>query len=126
MFLLLSYLKTVELNVHQSKILFQPGQIVRNESVDDPTDAGASEEEEKRPPPPHLGDDERNRPAGDLHQGPEEVALVDVPFAQVGRILNVAVVAHEAHHAVKMFIFRKRENDKKFASHDVNRLKLTR
>ena len=89
-----------------------PWQVVRNESIDNPTDARASEEEKKGPAATHLGDDERHRPAGDLHQGAKEVALVDVALAQVGSILYVAVVAHEPHHAVKMFTFRRRKKEK--------------
>ena len=90
--------------------VYLPWQVVWNESVDNPADAGAGEEEEKRPAPPHLCNDEWNRPAGDLYEGAKEVALVDVALSQVGRILYVAVVAHEPHHAVKMFTLRKREN----------------
>jgi len=76
-----------------------PWQVVRNESIDNPADTRASEEEKKRPATTHLGNDERHRPAGDLYQGAKEVALVDVPLTQVGSILDVAVVAHEPHHA---------------------------
>ena len=88
---------------------YLPWQVVGNEAIDDPADAGACEEEEKRPAATHFCDDERNRPAGDLNEGAKEVALVDVALPQVGSVLDVAVVAHEPHHAVKMFTFRKRK-----------------
>ena len=98
------------MHVNHSNV-YLPWQVVRNEAVDDPADAGACEEEEKRPAATHLCDDELNRPAGDLDKGAKEVALVDVALSQVGRILYVTVVAHEPHHAVKMFTLRKREID---------------
>ena len=50
-------------------------------------------------PSAQLGDDDGDGPAGQLHQRPQEVGLVHVALAQVARVLDVAVVAHEPHHA---------------------------
>ena len=96
-----------------------PWQVVRNESIDNPADTRASEEEKKGPATTHLGNDERHGPTGDLYQGAKEVALVDVALTQVGSVLDVAVVAHEPHHAVKMFTFRKKEKFTEFMTANV-------
>ena len=40
-----------------------------------------------------------NWPARDLNKCSKEVALVDIALAQIGSVLDVAVVTHEAHHA---------------------------
>ena len=47
-----------------------------------------------------------NWPARDLNKCSKEVALVDIALAQIGSVLDVAVVAHEAHHAVNVFTLR--------------------
>ena len=104
--------------------LYLPRQDIRNETIDNATDARACEEEEKRPASAHLCNDEGNRPAGDLHKGAKEVALVDVALPQVGGVLDVTVVAHEPHHAVKMFSLSKMEIDMCYCRVDLQNLQI--
>ena len=47
-----------------------------------------------------------NWPARDLNKCSKEVALVDIALAQIGSVLDVAVVAHKSHHAVNVFTLR--------------------
>ena len=55
----------------------------RDEAAAQTAKPGADEEGEESPAPAGLGDDEGNRPAGDLAQGSQEVAHVDVALAHV-------------------------------------------
>ena len=55
----------------------------RDEAAAQTAKPGADEEDEESPAPASLGDDEGNRPAGDLAQGSQEVAHVDVALAHV-------------------------------------------
>ena len=67
-------------------------------------------------PSAQFWDDDGHRPAGELHQGAQEVGLnifsvsdichsifssylVNISLSEVARVLNMAVVTHEAHHA---------------------------
>ena len=59
------------------------GQVVGNKAICYSTDARASEEKEQGPATPHLGDDEGNRPARDLHKGSKEVTFVNISFPQI-------------------------------------------